>query len=190
MLLIPFFIGGIMKKEKQNNKGFSLLELLVVILIIGILAAVALPQYNYSVMKTRYMRMADMARVIKDAQERYYMAQERYAKHFSDLDIDFPVEITDKVVDESEYAGEAGIVDDILIQLYTTQTMIFWMKNNEYYMLYALRLYNISMWGEARGMCAAYPASGEQGKKICRSFPGARNCKDVPAYGRYSCRIY
>ncbi len=80
------------KNQRQFPKGFTLIELLVVVLIIGILAAVALPQYQKAVAKSRFATLKPIAKAIKDTQEFYYNEHGSYAAsaELGDLSITIP----------------------------------------------------------------------------------------------------
>ena len=72
---------------RNRRKGFTLIELLIVVLIIGILAAVAVPQYQLAVFKSRITLAITYVKAVHDAQEVYYLANGKYASSLADLDI-------------------------------------------------------------------------------------------------------
>ena len=67
--------------------GFTLIELLVVVLIIGILAAMALPQYFKAVERSRMAEAVTLMDSIVKAQRRKFMQKNRYATDFRGLDV-------------------------------------------------------------------------------------------------------
>ncbi len=73
------------------NKAFTLIELLVVVLIIGILSAVALPQYQKAVEKARLTEAFIGLKALATASDIYFLANNTRPYDFTVLDIDFPV---------------------------------------------------------------------------------------------------
>ena len=71
---------------RRNETGFTLIELLVVVLIIGILAAIAVPQYFKVVEKGRFAEATSCFSTLKGAQERYYLKNNSYAGSLAALD--------------------------------------------------------------------------------------------------------
>lgn len=74
---------------RKIRAGFTLIELLVVVIIIGILAAIAIPQYFKVVERSRATEASSTFASVKSAQERVMAKNGKYTDRWDVLDITF-----------------------------------------------------------------------------------------------------
>ncbi len=87
----------------KDKQAFTLIELLVVVLIIGILAAVALPQYQKAVLKSRYVQVMIFAKSAYDVWQANYLANGVHTDSWEELDIDLPGTAVGNALTMGEY---------------------------------------------------------------------------------------
>ncbi|WP_330205246.1 type IV pilin protein [Cyanobacterium sp. Dongsha4] len=72
--------------HQVNTRGFTLIELLVVIIIVGVLGAVALPNFLRQVGKSREVEMQNLIGAINRAQQAYHFEKQNFAEGTDDND--------------------------------------------------------------------------------------------------------
>src|ERR1700678_2146747 len=71
----------------RTRKGFTLVELAVVIVIIGVLAAFGVPRFLQSVEKSKASEAFNYLSAIQGSEERYLAQNGTYSSSISDLDV-------------------------------------------------------------------------------------------------------
>mgnify|MGYP001576255624 CR=1 FL=1 len=109
-------------KRKQKQGGFTLLELLMVVIIIAILASIALPQYIRASEKARASEAIQILGALRVSEQRYKSQHPSndYTATLAELDTDAPVMNNWAVPVVASTAAAAGI--PAVGQITTTRT--------------------------------------------------------------------
>ena len=68
----------------KNNKGFTLMELMVVVLIIAALAAIAYPTYSKVIIRARIAEAISLGEIVREAEQRSLALNGSYFNQFRD----------------------------------------------------------------------------------------------------------
>ncbi len=71
----------------HNDEGFTLVEMLVVVIVIGILSAIALPSFLNQANKAREAEAAGNVGVINRAQQAHYVEKSEFGSDLDSLDL-------------------------------------------------------------------------------------------------------
>ena len=158
----------------MKSRAFTLIELLVVVLIIGILSAIALPQYQKAVLRTKYVQLMAIGDAIHKAEEAYYLANGQYTNHADELDIEIPTSTKYSfyldVRNTGDYKGHAAIA------VYLTNQDI-------YYVVY-LDKHTVPASRAGKRYCRVSNGGSNSERELCKNLTGSEGT-DGGSYFEY-----
>ncbi|MGD8378373.1 MAG: type IV pilin protein [Gammaproteobacteria bacterium] len=99
-------------RDRCPQEGFTLMELMIVVVIIGILGAIAYPSYRHSIVKSNRAEAKTMLTDIGNREERYYFSHNAYTTDLTALGYTSDPAISpNKYYSVSVAAGPSGSIN-------------------------------------------------------------------------------
>ena len=149
-------------------KGFTLIELLVVVIIIGILASIALPQYELVVEKSRASEAMVNAKAIQDSIQRHFQEfPEEESAGITDCTQIADVQLKGGTWNSGgEHCAEGGTV-------FTTRNFVYTLGNSTFDVTRRENLYTITYYNVPQGtdrISSDNGCSSTDYAQVCRLF--------------------
>ena len=122
----------------MNNKGFTLVELLVVIIIIGILASLAIPRFGKTTDKAMETEAKLMLSQVQKLQSVYYLENKIYSKSLDEIGFEQEALVTESEEGKARYqlqiirADENGFLAEAVPQVKDLKTYRIEQKGKAY----------------------------------------------------------
>jgi general secretion pathway protein G len=81
----PPSLSSVTARHKPGCRGFTLIELMIVVSIIGILAAIAVPNYQWSVIKAKEAVLRDALYNFRTTLDQFFADQGKYPESIGEL---------------------------------------------------------------------------------------------------------